>query len=92
MPDQTAMEELERLQSEQIRHLTTQMEDLRERVRALEIGLHGPSGGNGIRGEVREVKASLQRLHDKFHRLHIQIAAYAGGAVALVWLIDRIAL
>jgi len=92
MPEVDPPTEMERLQAEQIRLLTSQIEELRERVRALEIGLHGVSGGNGIRGEVREVKASLLSLHEKFHKLHIQMAAYAGGAIALVWIINRITL
>ncbi len=72
-----------------IQKMLSQVEDLRERVRALEVSYSGSDGQNGLRSEVRELRKTVQIIYDKLQNLHIQLATYLGGAVVIVWIIDK---
>lgn len=75
--------------STSIQKTLSQVEDLRERVRALEVSYSGSDGQNGLRSEVRELRKTVQIIYDKLQKLHIQLATYLGGAVVVIWIIDR---
>jgi predicted nucleic acid-binding Zn-ribbon protein len=66
-----------------------ELDTLRERVKVLEVCLTGVDGQNGLRSELRELKRAVESLRSKLQQLHVQIAMYVGGAVVIIWLIEK---